>query len=394
MITFITGFCVTFPFPTSPCFIQPKPTKVSPGCYARLQRFLKRLAKLMARCRSTKPCPGEHGRISVLGGFLLVWLVFFVDGCMFFFVGLKLYVFELLYWISCFFLVAFFKGNILYEPCSLGEILCEPCICRKKMIWERANIHIFLGSYWYLVGASKNRGTPKWMVKIMENPIKMDDLGVPLFSETSLYLWFRNLEVRGIRLPGINQAATVLWHSSWRGSILWKKTQKISTDGWFCPWLTGWLLKHSIFWWTSANPNKNPMDSLDCVVESDEIIWNYPSSNRFYHQWSNFHLSFNLRSGRFCSFECSRLMGKIHLVWYTLEDSHGTYSHHPFRKENDLNQTLRELCSMLIFRGVYFFRLVVTNHGWHSTPGCAKVGLFKVLGGTFLVMKHVLGDRG
>ena len=32
----------------------------------------------------------------------------------------------------------------------------------------------------------KNRGTPKWMVKIMENPIKMDDLGVPLFSETSM----------------------------------------------------------------------------------------------------------------------------------------------------------------------------------------------------------------
>ena len=28
--------------------------------------------------------------------------------------------------------------------------------------------------------------TPKWMVKIMENPIKMDDLGVPLFSETSI----------------------------------------------------------------------------------------------------------------------------------------------------------------------------------------------------------------
>ena len=27
------------------------------------------------------------------------------------------------------------------------------------------------------VGVSKNRGTPKWMVKIMETPIKMDDLG-------------------------------------------------------------------------------------------------------------------------------------------------------------------------------------------------------------------------
>ena len=45
---------------------------------------------------------------------------------------------------------------------------------------------------------SKNRGgfPPKWMVKIMENPIKMADLGVPLFLETPIYemdlffLWF------------------------------------------------------------------------------------------------------------------------------------------------------------------------------------------------------------
>ena len=27
------------------------------------------------------------------------------------------------------------------------------------------------------MGVSKNSGTPKWMVKIMENPMKMDDLG-------------------------------------------------------------------------------------------------------------------------------------------------------------------------------------------------------------------------
>ena len=46
-----------------------------------------------------------------------------------------------------------------------------------------------IGSHFYLVsrlvdmGVSKNRGTPKWMVKIMENPIKMDDLVVPLFLE-------------------------------------------------------------------------------------------------------------------------------------------------------------------------------------------------------------------
>ena len=34
----------------------------------------------------------------------------------------------------------------------------------------------------------KNSGTPKWMVKIMENPIKMDDLGVPLFLKN----WIRS----------------------------------------------------------------------------------------------------------------------------------------------------------------------------------------------------------
>ena len=35
------------------------------------------------------------------------------------------------------------------------------------------------------VGVSKNRGTPKWMVKIMENPVQMDDLP-PLFLETPM----------------------------------------------------------------------------------------------------------------------------------------------------------------------------------------------------------------
>ena len=37
------------------------------------------------------------------------------------------------------------------------------------------------------LGVSKNRGTPKWMEFLMENPIKMDDLGVPPFSETPIY---------------------------------------------------------------------------------------------------------------------------------------------------------------------------------------------------------------
>ena len=35
---------------------------------------------------------------------------------------------------------------------------------------------------------SKNEGIPKWMVKIMENPMKIHDLGgPPLFLETPIY---------------------------------------------------------------------------------------------------------------------------------------------------------------------------------------------------------------
>ncbi len=40
------------------------------------------------------------------------------------------------------------------------------------------------------MGVSKSRGTPKWMVKIMENPIKIDDLGVitPIFGLTPIWM--------------------------------------------------------------------------------------------------------------------------------------------------------------------------------------------------------------
>ena len=43
------------------------------------------------------------------------------------------------------------------------------------------------------MGVSKNSGTPKWMV-IVEIPIKMDDLGVPLFLETSIYCYQTNIK--------------------------------------------------------------------------------------------------------------------------------------------------------------------------------------------------------
>ena len=49
------------------------------------------------------------------------------------------------------------------------------------------SIRTFLYFEVLYMGVSKNRDTPKWMVKIMENPIKMDDLGGnPLFWETPI----------------------------------------------------------------------------------------------------------------------------------------------------------------------------------------------------------------
>ena len=65
----------------------------------------------------------------------------------------------------------------------------------KRLSWKRGSPHHFwipekfpekFGRY---VGVSKNRGTPKWMVKTMENLIKMDDLGEKnVFLETPMSL--------------------------------------------------------------------------------------------------------------------------------------------------------------------------------------------------------------
>ena len=49
------------------------------------------------------------------------------------------------------------------------------------------------------MGVSKNSGTPKWMVKIMEIPIKMDDLGgkPTIFGNTHISSW-ESVEVDGL----------------------------------------------------------------------------------------------------------------------------------------------------------------------------------------------------
>ena len=52
----------------------------------------------------------------------------------------------------------------------------------KKNVFQWGEITQEVGLY---MGVTKNTGTPKWMVKIMEKPIKMDDLGgkPPIFGK-------------------------------------------------------------------------------------------------------------------------------------------------------------------------------------------------------------------
>jgi hypothetical protein len=53
----------------------------------------------------------------------------------------------------------------------------------RPAVWSSMTSQLHQPGY---VGVSINGGTPQWMVYIMENTIKMDDLGVPL-QETSIY---------------------------------------------------------------------------------------------------------------------------------------------------------------------------------------------------------------
>ena len=53
---------------------------------------------------------------------------------------------------------------------------------------EATELDAFYIPWEHDIGVSVNGGTPKWMVKIMENPIKMDDLGEnPPFKETPIW---------------------------------------------------------------------------------------------------------------------------------------------------------------------------------------------------------------
>ena len=77
------------------------------------------------------------------------------------------------------------------SPLSLGWLQGRAARPRSKAQWwlmgcnPMAKSSLHMEKYVWLfpkIGVFP----PKWMVKIMENPIKLDDFGVPLFSETSI----------------------------------------------------------------------------------------------------------------------------------------------------------------------------------------------------------------
>ena len=110
-------------------------------------------------------------------------------------------------------------------------------------------------------------GTPKWMV-YMENPIKMDDLGVPPFKETSIYL-------PDIKPPFVPPSCIFLQVGLWltfphhRGLSrnLWNDNgnQKMANSLWSWSVLKAW----EAFFQHFVNVN-----SLHFVLKSGSLLYN------------------------------------------------------------------------------------------------------------------------
>ena len=71
---------------------------------------------------------------------------------------------------------------------------------------------------WHYTDVSKNRGTLKWMVKIMETPIKMDGLGgPPLFLETSIQWQYNDVNIFQEGTRSHHETHVVITTPCWRG---------------------------------------------------------------------------------------------------------------------------------------------------------------------------------
>ncbi len=109
------------------------------------------------------------------------------------------------------------------HPCSPAQHirLGVPPKCPRghdvKQNWLPVHDASEFEQVWALhVGVSKNRCTPKWMMKIMENPIKMDDLGVPLFLETPMYT---EVFLSDQSTFSLQRVSVTVWDTTWAESM-------------------------------------------------------------------------------------------------------------------------------------------------------------------------------
>ena len=82
--------------------------------------------------------------------------------------------------------------------------------------------------------------TPKWMVKITENPIKMEDLGVPLFMETPKYKVENHQQCS--ELAGANKSNKAISRFIWADELrLWwcGRGSRLPTTR--CAWAKLWI---------------------------------------------------------------------------------------------------------------------------------------------------------
>ncbi len=95
-------------------------------------------------------------------------------------------------------------------------------------------------SLWFPhMDVSKNRGTPKWMVKIMENPIKMDDLGGvknPIFGSTPISHCILPRLCHRLFLPSPEAPATALCCLPPSGMVETWISHMLPIKSSFCKW--------------------------------------------------------------------------------------------------------------------------------------------------------------